>query len=196
MKRPSRSTTPTSSEEDSNERVILDSDEQDEVVNTIKLEATKQNDKIRLAFTIVFASIMLIFAIMAIITSMSLFGDSKTPPPFAHQVLLHSVSLTNFMVYYLSVIITIAVSSLITWSGKSSLSKGVLIAITILSIMISVAWGVVFWDLKVTNIALYWLPAAGPFCLFLSLYVDNDISGFAKEINYLDGLKYESIKTA
>ena len=183
---PMRSRTQSPKEEDS---ALLDNDEQDAVVASLKSQAAYQSGTTRTAFGIIFSVVSGIFVFCFI-------SFTINPWSMVHQMRFEdTVSIYVFLAFYVLSATTFATcAAIVTWTIKH-ISTLLWIPILVASVGSAVGWIVIFWELKIDVLLLYWLPFGNLCGILLALYVDRDMSSLVADSENMDSLKY-NLKTA
>lgn len=163
---------------------ILDSDEQLNVINTLKSEATLQEKFFRKVFFCLF----LLLVAGYIFLSISFLFD---PWVMVHQEIFHpSLSAHFFLSFYVVSIIVALSSALRCLFGPLDKLKYLWYMSVLISILCLIVWMDIFFRYSITSLILYWMPFGNFVSVLLAWYIDSELSSMYIEIGTLNSLMY------
>jgi hypothetical protein len=162
---------------------LLETDEQLELIASLKSEARRQSSIVRATFFFLFAALGIVFIFL-------FFQFSFDPWWVAHQQIFQfSISKNVFLIFY-AISLTVSLSSgLLCFYGGDKL--GLLWnCLLVLSVVVMCFWIKIFRDFSITSPLLYWMPFGNVVCLLLARYIDSEMVTLVSDVKILDPLVY------
>jgi hypothetical protein len=164
---------------------ILDTEEQESIVASIKSEALKQSAGTRNAFGIIFTVVMGIFIFCFIEFSIN-------PWSMVHQMRFENeVSGNVFLGFYAVSALVFGVSAAISKYGRHRVPLFLWGPLLIATLLVTMTWLIVFWKLQIDVLLLYWIPFGDIAAMILALYVDRDMRTLIVDSENMENMKYD-----
>jgi uncharacterized membrane protein len=163
---------------------LLETDEQLELIQSLKSEATRQSSIVRTIFFFLFSALGIVFVFL-------FFQFSLDPWWIAHQEIFQfSLPSYIFLIFY-AISISVSFSSgLICFYGRTDKLKVIWNVLAVVSFIIMCLWIKIFQDHSITSPLLYWMPFGNITCLLLALYTDHEMVTLVSDVRILDTLVY------
>lgn len=163
----------------------LDSNEQTEILEDLKLKANKDEKFWRSLFSFVFVLISIWFL-------GTFLNGLLYPWNFQYEFnFIGKVDFNIFQFYYLFSTINFGIAARNVKISYSRTPYWQTIIFTSNSFMLSFIWLAIFLKFNITNFTLYWLPLSPLILYSLVLYIDKDIANITQDLENLETLKYE-----
>ena len=164
---------------------ILDSDEQEAIVASLKEQAMKQSITTRNTFCLVFTIVAGIFVFCFIEFSIN-------PWSMVHQMRFEGVIPPLLLqVFYCASACVFATCAGICRYGRTSVPVLLWVPLLLVSVALAIAWLALFWEMGIDVLLLYWLPFGNVAAMVLALYVDKDMISLIDDSEKMEGLKYD-----
>lgn len=163
---------------------VLDDGEQEALIDSMRRDANRQISNARKYFHYA-------LLIVSVLMMSCLVYTTIHPFEMEHQAHFEGkVPHIAFQFYYFASAICFFFSSLVAKRGHHTTPTEIKVAGILLAVTVSLIWVVVFAMHSVTVPQLYWLPLANPAGILLALYVDRDAEYLLRDIEILEGMKY------
>ena len=164
---------------------VLDEEEQDRVVAEMRKDVERQIGNARKYFY------GLLLALCVIMLTCLVYS---TLHPFEMEHQAHfkeHVPHWAFQLYYFVSSLCFLLAALTAKRGHQNTPVALKATSVVIALVASLFWFVVFYHHGVTIPQLYWLPLANPLGIFLAVYLDRDAESLLRQVETLEGSKYQ-----
>lgn len=168
-----------------NDTDILDEQEQEEVLSTIRQDVERQiaNARKYVHWTLLLLCVMMMTCLIY---------SARFPLEMEHQAHFRGkVPHWCFQIYYFGSGLCLFCTGLVAKLGHRSTPTSIKIVSVLLAVGTSIFWVVVFALHEVTVPQLYWLPLINPGSILLALYIDRDAEYLRKDVDRLENSRYQ-----